>query len=63
MDNNFLSAERLVVDIVGEEMKEQRLVMDIKNPQEAEMDTKIPQEVEVDTNFSFSKKENNNLVI
>ncbi|TMW89347.1 hypothetical protein EJD97_017308 [Solanum chilense] len=40
MDNNFSSVERLVAEIVGEEMKEQRLVMDIKNPQEAEMDTK-----------------------
>ena len=63
MDNNFSSVKRLFAEIVGKEMNEQRLMMDIKNPQEAEMDTKSPQEVEVDKNFSFSKKENNNLVV
>ncbi|KAK4737562.1 hypothetical protein R3W88_001259 [Solanum pinnatisectum] len=42
MDNNFLSVERLADEIVGEEMKEERVVIDTKNPQEAEMDTKNP---------------------
>lgn len=37
--------------------------MNTKNPQEEEMDTKKPQEVEVNMNFSFSKRENNNLLI
>ncbi|KAG5629718.1 hypothetical protein H5410_001435 [Solanum commersonii] len=56
MDNNFSSVKRLVADIVGEEMKEERAEMDTKNPQEAEMDKKNLQEAEIDMNFSFSRK-------
>ncbi|KAH0687644.1 hypothetical protein KY285_018205 [Solanum tuberosum] len=39
MDNNFSSAKTLVAETVGEEINEERVKMDIKNPQEAERGT------------------------